>query len=322
MHSRLFRSSELRSLLLTIVRTTAASSCLVGCAASHGPEKMADNARDDDDDAVPGAVDASTAREAALEAVADLEWAPLACDANIALPDDVKATRPTWYLSVQEDVGHFESSDGGVTRYHVTRAHVGPGCAGSTHMAACEQALNALGGRGCGAAPRCTFVLTGSDGAFTRIDRRAELLSLLGDIDLAGEAAILAVFDGHDLCSVHPIDARAIGTEISRSSDGFLLRTTRDVCEPRGLYQEILKVTTDGAVSVVSHVQLREPICVPGRRPAGLCDAPERSVRGARAYLAEAAEFEAASVIAFSQLLRELRLHNAPAARRARSHAG
>jgi hypothetical protein len=77
---------------------------------------------------------------------------------------------------------------------------------------------------------------------------------------------------------------------------------------------DVVHSPTEHVVTVEYTEWQNQPGCpVPGRRPAGLCDAASRATSAVGAYLARAAWFERASVHAFVELARQLTRHQAPA---------
>jgi hypothetical protein len=185
-----------------------------------------------------------------------------------------------------------------------------------TDVASCEQELARLKVTPVCQEPSCSFALVREGARFMRFETRNELVALFGSIDTAAEAVLLAAFDGRPLCSMgyDPLD---IGTEVrAREGGGYDLRTTIEQCSA-WLFRDELTVATDGALTLVSHVDLKRSLCMFGRRPDGFTPAPEAApVRSAATFLARAAELEAASIYAFYQLLLELRAHDAPRALR------
>jgi len=206
---------------------------------------------------------------------------------------------------------------------------VGEKCAQATDAAACEAAFEAL-------APDSEFQWfdpwEGTEHhhslAFTRGDEvgairsEAALLEFLGPIDSAGDAGLLADLRRHNiLCSPE--------ANVAESDDGYILHTrTGGGCgEGDDVEEHVILVRPDGTIEVIQTelIETGDPNCNVGRLPPGLCR-PTRRVRRRRhpvgAFFSGIATLEAASVPAFAQLGRELRVHGAPtemvaAARRA-----
>jgi len=137
----------------------------------------------------------------------------------------------------------------------------------------------------------------------------AELAAFLGPIDTLEEARLLMTTQLHDLeCSTEPFKS---GWRQNADGSWEVLVTGRSCGTD---YQVRMKVTADGVVSQLDRRTL-ESGAVCGRRPDGLV---AEHVGGAEvsiaAWLAEAAHLEAASVVAFRRLERELLALGAPRA--------
>lgn len=154
--------------------------------------------------------------------------------------------------------------------------------------------------------------------AFTRGDEvgiaasLAALKDLLGPIDAAGDAALLATLQGHSIVC-------GAGNEVGLDDDGYVLHTSSGSgCgETDDIREHVVLVRPDGSIEVLETVIVQEGEvgCVAGRLPAGL--APRAQFRSRRtsalgSFFAEIAHLEAAAVTAFDQLARELVVHRAP----------
>jgi hypothetical protein len=201
--------------------------------------------------------------------------------------------------------------DGGLPRSMEYAARVGAACWPPNSDIPCKPQQTALVQRECAAVPCRYAVITQAD-TYQRLDTRAELLALFGSIDTAAEAVLLAAFDNKALCRGLGSDPRDIGTEFRPTASGFELRTTREVCGVE-LATDVLRVTPEGVLTLLSHEKLKDSQCAAGRRPPGLCPEPSR-VQGSRAgaFLADVARLEHASIYAFYQLICELSAHGAP----------
>jgi hypothetical protein len=141
----------------------------------------------------------------------------------------------------------------------------------------------------------------------------AEVQTFLGTIDTSSEAALLAFLSGYDLdCSRNNLTVREDGFEIyaeTGNTCGGDVSGHRLLVQPDGtIVEEETAVVEEG-----------DEGCAIGRIPAGLLS------RGARhescesepsigVYFAEIAHLEAAAVVAFEDLARELAHHKAPQA--------
>ena len=137
----------------------------------------------------------------------------------------------------------------------------------------------------------------------------AELVQLIGPVDTLAEAELAAHLHG-----LGCVRAGEKGGKFEIVSDEYL-----EIC-PIEKQEVLYQVNADASVQEIDRGdKVKEEACV-GRRPAGLLEA-RRAPRGAGVggYLARAAELEAASVIAFQLLERELCAHDAPPALLART---
>lgn len=309
----------LRALFLDIARATAASSCLAACLTEQLPPTEEPDAGDAPHDAAPDAPPEPSPEDAGADSGGDAAWERVPCgDLAIAKPaGELHTSRPVDYLGVHKDIadgqgGFLPPGDGGVFRFQYEIARSGEPCSGAANLAACEEQFRSVqASSGC-QEPVCLFGVEGSAGEHTRIDSRAALLALLGSIDSAAEAVLLAAFDGRHVCPGVRSDPRDIGTEARATASGYELRSTWEHCG-EGLFRDHLTVDADGKLSLVSHMQLAPSLCAIGRRPAGLCAGePGPSQTRIGAFLADAAHLEAASIFAFHQLIRELQALDAP----------
>lgn len=194
---------------------------------------------------------------------------------------------------------------------------VGERCGGATDLPACEEAWASL-------PLESVWQESGFDGvgfrsvAFTRGDMVEAITDLpalnafLGPLDAAGDAALLAVMEGHRLLC-------AEGNDVGVTDEGYILHTTSGggCGEGDDIEQHVVLVRPDGTIEVLETILIEkgDPGCSVGRLPAGLCRRPRvaRQKAGAvGAFFADVAHLEAAAVTAFGQLARELSLHGAP----------
>ncbi|HWB77251.1 MAG TPA: ferritin-like domain-containing protein, partial [Nannocystaceae bacterium] len=91
--------------------------------------------------------------------------------------------------------------------------------------------------------------------------------------------------------------------------------TTGGGCGPSDdIEHHVVLVRADGTMKVIQTelIEKGDPGCTAGRIPAGLRGVRVRCGSPVGDYLAEIAQLEAASITAFEQLARELRVHGAP----------
>lgn len=196
---------------------------------------------------------------------------------------------------------------------------VGKPCASASDLASCERELQrtpSTPGFATSCRPgNCNFDLVVSDAqGVTRLGSAGEVAKLLGPVDTAGEAALLAFANNHWVLACDaPLP--------QRSGSGWTLTSNQTIEECPVVTADVtLAISEAGEVRVVrTENRKRTNMCV-GRRPPGLqpVAAPSPAVRSERtalgAYLAASAHLEAASVPAFERLANELALRGAPKA--------
>jgi hypothetical protein len=225
------------------------------------------------------------------------------------------------FASYPNGMGQGGPYPAGVTRL----AQAGTQCATAGAKAECEaKAMEvAKPSNACVMQGACvSFLVTTAGDEVTRSEERSALLSLLGPIDKAEKAMLVALydgaFDGRPFACVLPgaIPALGPGQTLSQTlatGDGFDVQTTWDSCGG-GIFTQTVHVAADGTLTTDSKTKVGESRCMVGRRPAGLRAAaclPQATRLGA--FLAGAARLEAASVFAFERLARELGALGAPA---------
>ena len=196
----------------------------------------------------------------------------------------------------------------------------GTPCATASDPATCNANLAALSttdgwqpARGGGNAATVTVALvyTRGDevGTITSYDA---LKTFLAPVDDIHDAALLVALNPdiqHRVqCGAHTAGATVGGFDVEAQ--------TGDTCGAGShLDDEVVFVSASGDVSVEQDVVLQQgdPNCVSGRRPAGLARGASRAGNDVGAFFAECARLEAASVVAFERMARELRAHGAPA---------
>lgn len=230
------------------------------------------------------------------------------------------ATRPMDYLELRRSSADYLGGSGlNYTPWHVV-ASTGARCATATDRPRCEAAVAALTADDAAmSAHMYTLAHAYPGGAallliYTRGDEvgsvtnAEEFARLFGPVDTVAEAAFLASKDE---------DIRVTCSRgASRVSGGWELfgGSVYDCQGPTRMWS--VQVSTAGAVSatMTSSRAPSQHCAVPGRRPAGMvaCDVSDESPTGA--WLARAAQMEAAAVHAFDRLADELTALGAPAA--------
>ncbi|WP_394829166.1 ferritin-like domain-containing protein [Pendulispora albinea] len=197
----------------------------------------------------------------------------------------------------------------------------GTACATASDRPACARAVaavNATGGFVTAGSPigfENAFVRTrGNDVAVFRT--KEEVAALFGPIDVGVEAWLRAYMEGYTI---------ACGERTVRvSSDGFevIAKKVTGDCDPIVITRYLLRVARDGTVAVLADeiASRHYGYCI-GRRPEGLEIAvpSDSTYSPVGRYFAEVAHLEAASVIAFRALERELTHHGAPRSLRRRA---
>ena len=138
-----------------------------------------------------------------------------------------------------------------------------------------------------------------------------EVKTFLGTIDTPSEAALLAYLSGYRLdCS---------GNNLTVRDDGFEIYAVTGTTCGDDISGHRLLVKPDGTIvrEETAIVEKGDDNCVIGRIPSGLLSQVPRKSCGSLtdslgAYFAEIAHLEAAAVVAFEDLARELAHHGAP----------
>jgi hypothetical protein len=243
----------------------------------------------------------------------------LCAEAGLKALDAVEPAESVEYLALRdiEDLGYGDMSQWSMPRI-VDES--GERCSGASDALACTEAFDAL-------PPQSEFVWYGFDSGgthrsvpFTRGDEVGvvadldTLRSFLGPIDAPGDAALLAIMQGHVLVC----DAE---NDVGLRGDGYVLHTrSGGGCgEGDDIENHVVLVRADGTIEVVQTelIEKTNPGCAIGRLPAGLfarrapaCGTPSP----VGSFWAEVAHPEAAAVTAFGQLASELVVHGAPRA--------
>ncbi len=141
-----------------------------------------------------------------------------------------------------------------------------------------------------------------------------ELRAAVAPIDSLKKAAAFALVSGVSLSCGQP-NARI-------DDDGILFQQISRSCSGQST-EYLTKMTRDGRVTKSEHqLHPKDTNCIEGRRPAGLASQAEPWLTSLPAHYAAIAHMEAAAVIAFADLERDLARVNAPAALRARVARG
>ncbi|WP_375758940.1 ferritin-like domain-containing protein [Corallococcus exercitus] len=198
------------------------------------------------------------------------------------------------------------------------QAAAGIACQSATNKDACLNALEHLAVRSgfheqciqwCGA---YYLAVTRGD-EVAAIDSLQSLRALLGSIDTAQEAALMAFASGLNPCAREPRQLSDGAT--ARPEGGFTLSAFSGSGCREDVLRHTLRVSVSGEVAEVSRevAQKATQDCpVVGRRPAGLLVVESGAGDDARGrYFADVARLEAASIQAFLRLREELALHGA-----------
>ncbi|GMU01741.1 hypothetical protein KH5H1_58610 [Corallococcus caeni] len=199
----------------------------------------------------------------------------------------------------------------------------GEACETAVNKEACLKTLEAQDGGEDGFQPVCAGLFMGSCTAYYVVTTRGDevrtyntmesLRQLLGTIDRAQEAALLAFAAGHDVCSPSEFPP-AVGVN---PDEGFTVLVQDGHACGEGTWTARVPVRVSSSGEVVKYepiiVKYGDSGCYPGRRPVGLQEPlAQGSCEDARgAWFARAARLEAASIHAFLRLREELALHGA-----------
>lgn len=244
-------------------------------------------------------------------------WQHVVCDDQqdkaALVPGPLRLTRPVGFLGLY-DTAVVSSDDQELRAYKV--ALTGVACSDVDQQTQCIKRLRGvLSAAACSSNVDCAHtVIEGTGAEFRALSSRQELLDLLGSVDTAGEAILLAMYDDRLLGCAPEFDRADEGLQVRSADGGHELANIRDNCQD-GVYRYTRSVAHDGTITLAPRVHLRAAECTIGRRPLGLCaDASSRGAHGLGFFWAQAATLEAASVYAFRQLARELLALAAPAA--------
>ncbi len=251
--------------------------------------------------------------------ISSSEFQTNVCSGNIL--EGVTPSKPVDYLELRSD--DYYSLDqpelyGGPSPSVLAR--VGTPCSGASDKAVCQTTLSKLFPPKL-QSPKAIDHFDGRYLVYTRGDEvgavatQAELGAFLAPFENAHDGALLlSEFTEHSL--------NCDGPNARPSASTFEYFTETGYACGAGTHRDahVVRIESDGAVNVLSTELLETGSgnCAIGRRPEGYT--PSRhSEQGIGAYLAIAAELEAASVPAFRRLARELQAHGAPQALIARA---
>lgn len=146
------------------------------------------------------------------------------------------------------------------------------------------------------------YVVTMRDGEILQSSNRLPISSLIGTVDTVGEAELVASLGG--------LSCARIGRDGDGSS--FLVVDVQILQDCPIKQQEVLyRIDYRGQITEVDRGDVVDESSCIGRRPVGLAPRGRRDT-SLGDHLARAAELEAASVIAFGFLKRDLAAHGAP----------
>ncbi len=220
---------------------------------------------------------------------------------------------PVDYMELRQTFGSPTNAPNVVSRS-------GTPCATATDAVTCNAGLTALSSadgwqlaRGGGLAPTITEYLVYTRGdEIGSITSYEALKTFLAPIDDVHDAALIVsqnpTTQFRIVCGQNMSGAVAGGFEV--------VAETGDTCgQGTHVDEDLVFVSSSGDVTVKQNVLIQQgdPNCVSGRRPEGLVRAARRCDDAVGAFFAECAHLEAASVLAFERLARELRAHGAPA---------
>lgn len=276
-----------------------------------------------EDSAVTTTPDA--ARDASSEHTPPPDAIPLTCAQGSPLPLSAAGLKPAAtydYLAVRETHSLFtQNADAGAVNWtrtdFRTLSETGDKCATASGPA-CESKVAKHPADGI--ASYCVQICQEWSVVTTRGDEvrrwagEQDLIALLAPIDSVDEAVLRVAAAGYGFECAPGAD----GSWVREVSDGFEVLGTRvtSACAPVVTTGYRIHVSRAGTLTVLSQIELErtENLCI-GRIPAGLTSQSVDQHRSAFGdHLARAAHLEAASVLAFRRLARELFAHGAPRA--------
>ena len=218
------------------------------------------------------------------------------------------------YLSYPRGIAQSGAYPAGASLFGST----GMPCASAADREACElermeRSLPSAACRNVGASDCRPFALTTQGSEVTRLDKQADLLDLLGNIDTPAEAVALAIWNGLTVTCAAPVWRKELrGTEVMSTAAGYTVRSEWELCGGKP-QRDTIDVARNGSVGELMSEALGDASCSVGRRPAGLVAALPCAVQSRLgAFFADIARLEAASVFAFQRMARELTQLGAP----------
>jgi hypothetical protein len=261
-------------------------------------------------DATLGEVAADSGGPLALPGCVNGQWAPRAAALHTSTPFDYLSVRQRWGVPLDDGTGPESWTQATFT---LLSEH-GQKCA-TAQQPECLQTVqrhpDELVGGTCSQLCSERSVVTTRGDRVERWAGAARLSTLLAPIDSADEALLLAFAAGYDVPCGDTAELRAV-------EQGFALTGQRltSLCDPVETTAYQLAVSTSGQLRVLDQKVLstQAGLCI-GRVPEGLAsESHDQKQSELGDYLARCAHLEAASVVAFERLARELLACGAPAA--------
>ena len=251
------------------------------------------------------------------------------------LLDDVSPAEPVDFLEIRSQpitsdrdggVHANPGPDGGTQPSFVSLRTKGTACATASDANACRAALAALPfdakkgwtsqAYGGNVSPTREYAVYTRGNEVGEVALPSELVAFLGTVDTFGDAQLIAYVAGRATLSCDKPTTSTFAVPDPgwrRNADGsWEVIAVYGSCGP--IVRDRYKVTATGELVVVDHTSFDTkdgPIC--GRRPAGLREVA-RAGNDVGAYFAEIAWLEAAAVVAFRGVERDLRALGAPEA--------
>ena len=217
------------------------------------------------------------------------------------------------YIELRQ-VSRFRNKNASSSGRPLHRA--GMRCAGAAANSKCEQDFAALTfskgfNHGCGQIA-CTHHVIYTKGEELKVlSSLDEVKQFLGPIDSPGDAILWAFANGYNTASCATLAEKPV----VETKAGYQFEVTKLISDcPWTTHKWDLAVATDATISFANDLGEKKTSMCAGRLPPGLhatqhCDETQSA---AASHLTEMAHMEAASVLAFEQLVRELTAHGAP----------
>lgn len=199
----------------------------------------------------PTVPDAGSPRDAGV-VLPPQQWQNIACSNGMPqLLSNVKLTRNVDYAAIYRSYLADADAGPGSGAFLGFVTDTGQACRTARDVSNCQATLDLLRMPGAACVQRgiCgLFVLTTAGDDVTRSEGRASLIALLGAIDSPEKAALVALFDGHQVPCASPAST---GTQTRATGDGYDVRTELDRCGAQR-YRETLHVARDGTLTRVA----------------------------------------------------------------------